>query len=223
MNIIQASDYSQWEAVAIQVGVAAETDFNKERADRRYVTIKYSEWKKVRNFRKGGAIEYVLSGTPVKEAFFAGDTNGLSTRAIDLLLTCAETQPEIGKPVELDMDKVRELQNEELAGKLVRCGLKTAQYKFREGLKVRNDVNGKPILTKQGDKIVTDTITVVCQVARIEELDGETRTVYENGYHPNEVGEREERRFWREKYEGTVENQQKDEQSSNQDPNKPPF
>ena len=202
MNIIDASDYSQWEATAIQVGLAAETTLNQNRADRRYVSFTYCEWKKVRNFRNNGTARHILGGTPMKETFFVGDTRGITSNLCDLLVQCkiGDAQPEVGKPVQLNMEQVREIANEELDGKLIRCGLKAVEYPLRKGLCERNDVDGKVIVTRNGDKIIADRITILCQVARIEEFDDKVNVVYEQGYTPNEVGEREERRWWRNKH-----------------------
>lgn len=225
MNIIDASDYSQWEATAIQVGEAAQTDLNKNRADRRYVSITYAEWKKVRNFRGGAKEKYILGGTPVKEVFFVGDTKGITPTLCDQLVACAieEKEPTVGKPVQLDMEKVRAIESEELEGKLIRCGLKTMICQLRKGLCERNDVDGNVILTKQGDKIVADKITIIVQVARIEEFGDSTNVVYEQGYSPNEVLDREERRWWRKKHEEAKVVRAEDAPDEEQDPNKPPF
>lgn len=70
-------------------------------------------------------------------------------------------------------------------------------YKL-QGARYANDINGEPVLNKQGERVVKEIIRVFVQVERIiPGEDGKPQTIYVGGISPEVKGQEMQDRFYR--------------------------
>ena len=190
-NIINGNELGSYEAIALSLGKSQKE--NRDGKKSRFAVFTYQSTysgraKPVRdiifeddmgssNFEK--LKEYIkkdANGNEMKDA------KGGFIVDIDAIFDAAET----GKRAET---RIKNLYLEVPGGMVVPYKLQGARY--------ANDIDGKPVTNKQGQKVVKEIIRVFVQVERIiPGDDGKPQTIYVGGISPEVKGQEMQDRFY---------------------------
>lgn len=190
-NIINGNELGSYEAIALSLGKSQKE--NRDGKKSRFAVFTYQSTysgraKPVRdiifeddmgssNFEK--LKEYIKKDADGNEM---KDAKGGFIVDIDAIFDAAET----GKRAET---RIKNLYLEVPGGMVVPYKLQGARY--------ANDIDGKPVVNKQGQKVVKEIIRVFVQVERIiPGDDGKPQTIYVGGISPEVKGQEMQDRFY---------------------------
>ena len=190
-NIINGNELGSYEAIALSLGKAQKE--NRDGKKSRFAVFTYQSTysgraKPVRdiifeddmgssNFEK--LKEYIKKDADGNEM---KDAKGGFIVDIDAIFDAAESGSRAEK-------RIKNLYLEVPGGMVVPYKLQGARY--------ANDVNGQPVLNKQGQKVVKEIIRVFVQVERIiPGEDGKPQTIYVGGISPEVKGQEMQDRFY---------------------------
>ena len=190
-NIINGNELGSYEAIALSLGKSQKE--NRDGKKSRFAVFTYQSTysgraKPVRdiifeddmgssNFEK--LKEYIKKDADGNEM---KDAKGGFIVDIDAIFDAAET----GKRAE---KRIKNLYLEVPGGMVVPYKLQGARY--------ANDIDGKPVTNKQGQKVVKEIIRVFVQVERIiPGDDGKPQTIYVGGISPEVKGQEMQDRFY---------------------------
>lgn len=190
-NIINGNELGSYEAIALSLGKSQRE--NRDGKKSRFAVFTYQSTysgraKPVRdiifeddmgssNFEK--LKEYIKKDADGNEM---KDAKGGFIVDIDAIFDAAET----GKRAET---RIKNLYLEVPGGMVVPYKLQGARY--------ANDIDGKPVTNKQGQKVIKEIIRVFVQVERIiPGDDGKPQTIYVGGISPEVKGQEMQDRFY---------------------------
>lgn len=190
-NIINGNELGSYEAIALSLGKSQKE--NRDGKKSRFAVFTYQSTysgraKPVRdiifeddmgssNFEK--LKEYIKKDADGNEM---KDAKGGFIVDIDAIFDAAET----GKRAET---RIKNLYLEVPGGMVVPYKLQGARY--------ANDIDGKPVVNKQGQKVIKEIIRVFVQVERIiPGDDGKPQTIYVGGISPEVKGQEMQDRFY---------------------------
>lgn len=214
MEIIKGNELGQFEAIALSLGISKNENRDGKKA--RFAVFTYQD-------------EYSGREDPVKDIIFE---ENLGTETYEVLKKYIKKDADGNEMKDthggriVDIPAIFEASEEaknRIEKRIVRTlllapGGMVAPYQLH-GERYANDVDGKPILNKRGERVRKRTIRVFVQVKHIMPGDdGKPVTVYVGGVSPEVKGQELEDRFYREAVptveQGPVNDEKKDDEDA---------